>query len=76
MEQLLGAEHSLARLARSVLASGGSAVENECRVERRFDTPLTVDVAASPLFDDDRPDGTGRCSSCGTAPSSATSSGS
>jgi two-component system nitrogen regulation sensor histidine kinase GlnL len=53
VEQLLGAEHSLARLARSVLTSGGSAVENECRVERRFDTPLTVDVAASPLFDDD-----------------------
>jgi two-component system nitrogen regulation sensor histidine kinase GlnL len=51
VERLLGPEHALARLARSVLASGGSAVENACAVERRFEPDLTVDVAASPLFD-------------------------
>ena len=52
VEALLGPEHSLAKLARAVLASGRSAVENECRVERRFDSDLAVDVAASPLFDE------------------------
>jgi two-component system nitrogen regulation sensor histidine kinase GlnL len=52
VEALLGPEHSLAKLARAVLASGRSAVENECRVERRFDSDLAVDVAASPLFNE------------------------
>jgi two-component system nitrogen regulation sensor histidine kinase GlnL len=51
VEQLLGARHAVARLARSVLASGGSAVENACRLERRLEPNLSVDVAASPLFD-------------------------
>jgi two-component system nitrogen regulation sensor histidine kinase GlnL len=51
VERLLGPEHAVARLARSVLASGGSAVENACTVERRFEPDLTVDVAVSPLFD-------------------------
>ena len=48
--QLLGPEHSLARLADSVLTSGRSAAENECRVERRGED-LVVDVVASPLLD-------------------------
>jgi two-component system nitrogen regulation sensor histidine kinase GlnL len=51
MERLLGAGHTIARLARSVLAGGGSAVENACRIERRLEPNLTIDVAASPLFD-------------------------
>jgi two-component system nitrogen regulation sensor histidine kinase GlnL len=51
VEALLGPEHSLAKLARAVLAGGRSAVENECRVERRFHSDLAVDVAVSPLFD-------------------------
>ena len=51
VERLLGAGHAVARLARSVLASGGSAVENACRVLRRLEPNLTIDVAASPLFD-------------------------
>jgi len=51
VERLLGAGHAVARLARSVLASGGSAVENACRVESRLEPNLTIDVAASPLFD-------------------------
>jgi two-component system nitrogen regulation sensor histidine kinase GlnL len=58
VEHLLGEEHSLAKLVRSVLASGRSAAENQCRVERRIHSDLTVDVAASPLFDEDgRTDG-------------------
>jgi len=51
VERLQGAGHAVARLARSVLSSGGSAVENACRVERRLEPNLTIDVAASPLFD-------------------------
>jgi two-component system nitrogen regulation sensor histidine kinase GlnL len=52
VEALLGANHPLTRLARSVLASGRSAAEDECRVERRFDSDLTIDIAASPLLDE------------------------
>ncbi len=52
LARLLGAEHAVVRLARSVLASGGSAVVNACPVERRLEPNLSVDVAASPLFDD------------------------
>ncbi|MGI9590311.1 MAG: two-component system sensor histidine kinase NtrB [Myxococcota bacterium] len=52
VEGLLGAEHALAELARSVLATGRSAAMDETEVERRFDRNLTVDVAAAPLFDD------------------------
>jgi len=51
VERLLGEGHALACLARSVLASGRSAVENACRVERRLEPNLTIDFAASPLFD-------------------------
>lgn len=51
VEKLLGPDHSLASLARSVLATGGSAVENACAVERRGEGALSVDVAAAPLFD-------------------------
>jgi two-component system nitrogen regulation sensor histidine kinase GlnL len=51
VEKLIGPAHAVARLARAVLASGGSAIENACTVERRFSPGLSVDVAASPLFD-------------------------
>jgi len=52
VEAVLGAEHALASLARSVQTSGRSAAMDETEVERRFDRNLTVDVAAAPLFDD------------------------
>lgn len=52
VERLLGADHPLTRLARSVFASGRSAAENGCAVERRFEPDLSVDIAASPLFDE------------------------
>jgi two-component system nitrogen regulation sensor histidine kinase GlnL len=51
LARLLGSEHAVVKLARSVLASGGSAALNACPVERRLEPNLTVDVAASPLFD-------------------------
>jgi two-component system nitrogen regulation sensor histidine kinase GlnL len=58
VERLLGADHAVARLARSVLVSGLSAQESDLRIERRHDADALVDVAASPLFDDrGRPDG-------------------
>jgi two-component system nitrogen regulation sensor histidine kinase GlnL len=51
VERLLGPDHAAARLARRVLASGGSTAENACPVARRSHPDLSVDVAASPLFD-------------------------
>ncbi len=51
VERLLGKDHPLAHLARSVFASGRSAAENGCPVERRFEPDFSVDIAASPLFD-------------------------
>lgn len=51
VEELLGPDHSLARLARSVLESGRSAAEDGCQMQRRGGEERTVDVAASPLFD-------------------------
>ncbi len=58
VELLLGQDHSIAKLARSVLASGRTAIETERRVDQRFESHLVVDVAASPLFDaNGRPDG-------------------
>ncbi len=57
VEELLGPDHSLAALARSVFATGRSAVENGCQVERRGEDDLSVDVAASPLLEEDRLDG-------------------
>jgi two-component system nitrogen regulation sensor histidine kinase GlnL len=41
----------MARLARTVLASGLSAQESDLRIERRHDADAVVDVAASPLLD-------------------------
>lgn len=52
VEELLGADHSLAKLARTALGTGRSAAEDDCRVQRRFDSDLRVDMAASPLLDD------------------------
>jgi two-component system nitrogen regulation sensor histidine kinase GlnL len=52
VERLLGPDHSIAKLARSVLASGRAAVESERRVERRGAEPVVVDASASPLFED------------------------
>ena len=49
VEGLLGPSHALARLARSVLASGRAAVESERSIARRLNDDLLVDLAASPL---------------------------
>jgi len=52
VERLLGADHAMARLARTVLASGLSAQESDLEIERRHAPRATVDVAASPLSDE------------------------
>lgn len=58
VERLLGADHAVARLARTVLVSGLSAQESDLRIERRHGADAMVDVAASPLFDErGRPNG-------------------
>jgi len=51
VDRLLGPGHSLAKLTRTVLASGRAAAESECRVKRRLAGNLVVDVAVSPLGD-------------------------
>ncbi len=53
VELIVGAEHAIAKLARSVLDSGRTAIESEHRIDRRYESPLVIDVAASPLFDED-----------------------
>ncbi len=52
--QVVGPDHALAKLVQTVFATGRSCIENERRVRRRFDEDLLVDIAASPLFEDDR----------------------
>lgn len=51
VEELLGPEHALARLARSALAEVRLLRESEQRVEQRRDVDLLVDVAVSPILD-------------------------
>lgn len=53
VEHLLGEAHAVATLARRVLASGRTALESDQVVQRRFDTSLLVDVAASPAEGED-----------------------
>ncbi len=55
VEELFPFAHSIPKLVRTVVAAGGSASENELRVERRLDHDLVIDVAASPLFDEAGP---------------------
>jgi two-component system nitrogen regulation sensor histidine kinase GlnL len=47
----VGTGPEFVRIARAVLASGGTQVESELRVPRRAADDLVVDVAASPLFE-------------------------
>ncbi len=49
-EELLGADHVLAKLAQTVFDAGGSVAWSECPMARR-DGELVIDVAGSPLFD-------------------------
>ncbi len=53
VERLLGRDHPLAGLVRSALASSRATIENDVRVERRFEPDLEVDIAVSPLPGDD-----------------------
>jgi len=55
VETLFGPEHSVPKMVRTVVKTGGSANENELRVEQHGGDDLVVDVAASPLFDDAGP---------------------
>jgi two-component system nitrogen regulation sensor histidine kinase GlnL len=52
IDLLVGPDHAIAKLARAVLDGGRTAIETERHVERRYDSDLVVDVAASPLFDE------------------------
>jgi two-component system nitrogen regulation sensor histidine kinase GlnL len=52
VERMPGGE-AFAKGVRAVLAEGASLVENEVALPRRFQPPLVVDVAVSPVADDD-----------------------
>jgi two-component system nitrogen regulation sensor histidine kinase GlnL len=54
LERVAAANPALAQLARSVLASGRPHIECEQRLARRYDGDVLVDVAVSPLIEDDR----------------------
>jgi two-component system nitrogen regulation sensor histidine kinase GlnL len=54
LEQMVGPDHAVAKVAQAVAASGRSIIESERRLSRRFVDDVVVDVAASPLYDDDR----------------------
>ena len=55
VEEILGAEHAVARLGRSVLKSGRPAIEDDVRFARQLEDDLEVDVAVSPLDSEARP---------------------
>jgi two-component system nitrogen regulation sensor histidine kinase GlnL len=55
LESLFRSNDSIPRMVHEVIAHGGSASENEVGIERRFDDPLVIDVAASPLFGESGP---------------------
>jgi len=57
IEGVVGADHSIAKLSRAVLASGRAAIEREQRVDRRLAGEIVVDIAASPLLEDQAVDG-------------------
>lgn len=57
IDGVLGADHSVVKLARTVLANGRAAIEREHPVERRQAEELSVDVAVSPLLDGHAIDG-------------------
>ena len=50
VEDLHGAEHAVARLARAALDTARAAVESDQGVERRMEEDAVVDVSASPVF--------------------------
>jgi two-component system nitrogen regulation sensor histidine kinase GlnL len=52
--QVVGPDHALAKLVQTVFATGRSCIESERKVRRRYDEDLLVDIAASPLFEEDR----------------------
>jgi two-component system nitrogen regulation sensor histidine kinase GlnL len=52
VEEILGADHAVALLARAALRSGRALVEDDVVVERRYEDALRVDVAASPIRDE------------------------
>jgi two-component system nitrogen regulation sensor histidine kinase GlnL len=54
IEHILGPDHAVAKVVQTVLGSGRSCIESERPVRRRFAEDVLVDVAASPLLEDDR----------------------
>ncbi len=53
IESLFGAAHPIARLVRSAHASGGSASQDDVRIDRRSGGNLVANAAAAPLLEED-----------------------
>jgi two-component system nitrogen regulation sensor histidine kinase GlnL len=55
VEDLFASAHSIPKMVRTVVNTGGSTSENELRIERRGEDALFIDAAVSPLFDEAGP---------------------
>ena len=53
VEKILGPNHTISTVARSVLREGRSAIANEVTIERRFSADAIVDAAVAPLSERD-----------------------
>jgi two-component system nitrogen regulation sensor histidine kinase GlnL len=54
IEQMLGPDHAASKIVQTVLGTGRSCIESERMFHRRFAEDVFVDVAASPLLEEDR----------------------
>jgi two-component system, NtrC family, nitrogen regulation sensor histidine kinase GlnL len=54
LESAVGAHHPAAKLARSVLASGRAAVQDDVALARRYADDALIDLAVSPIVEPDR----------------------
>jgi two-component system nitrogen regulation sensor histidine kinase GlnL len=52
LEEIVGPDHAVAKVAQAVLGGGRSVIEDERRIPRRMGEDVIADVAASPLVDE------------------------
>ena len=52
LREIVGPGHAVARVAETVLGEGRSVIQDERRIERRMGADVIVDVAASPLVNE------------------------
>jgi two-component system nitrogen regulation sensor histidine kinase GlnL len=52
LEEIVGPDHAVAKVAHAVIGGGRSVIEDERRIARRIGDDVIADVAASPLLDE------------------------